>query len=393
MAPLIAAWTVACLGASVDTGESASSDVSQVLFVAETGAGRHAWFDSVTEDLLGEQCLEEAFPEACREPGCHVFGGWSQDAAPVFAYTRAETERSATVGGVLALEPGHPPVFGDPLETLDWVTHLGSTECEGDVVPPTCRLRMPHDVVRIGDVQVIADTGNDRLIWVTPEGVVQRVLDATHEDWGDCGWPNHLTVVPEGLLVTCKGGRDGEEATDKGHLALWDVSEVSEPTRTWRWPAEGSLAAVHGAVVAGEHLLYAHSRGAGPLTGEVHAGSVGLGLWQGEAPPVYLADGVGEDLGFLRSVVAEDGLLWVNDTGCERQDQDCPSPARVLAFELPELPPAERGGGWSEDHEDQVFVDLVLAVPPVLEGLQEAFEVQVWTEPEPPVKGGCLSGE
>ena len=249
MAPVIAAWVTACVGASLDTGDSSVEAVPPVIFVAETGAGRHAWFDSETEELLGEQCLDEVFPEACAEPGCHVFGGWSAEAGPVFAYTRLEPERSATVGGVLTLQPGHPPEVDGALEVLDWVSLLDVAECEGELVPATCRLRMPHDVVRVRDLWVIADTGNDRLLWVTAEGAVQTVLDATHPDWGDCGWPNHLAVVPEGLLVTCKGARDGGEATDKGHLALWDVAEGAEPTRTWRWPSEGSLAAVHGAVV------------------------------------------------------------------------------------------------------------------------------------------------
>ena len=391
---------LACTGPADGTGDtdptrtsdSGSAPGTEVLFLAETGAGRYAWLHAEDGAVLGEQCLGELFPDACDEGGCHAFGGWGSAGEPVVAYVRPEVGRGGSVGGVATLTPGRPPSVVDLAESLDWETHApaGGPDCTGDPLPAACRLRQPHQVLVDADGRwVVADTGNDRVLWLEPDGAVVAVLDSGHPDWGGCGWPNGLAWAPEGLLLTCKGTRGDAGASDHGQIALWDVADPTAPLRHWRWPADGVLAAPHGAHVSGERLIWAHSRGAGGLTGHPQLGSVGLARWLGTAPPVYLADGVGEDLGFLRSVaVGAGGTLWVNDTGCQRRDEDCQQPARVLALADVALEPTGESGHYSEDHVDQRFVVLETLGPPLLEDLAETFQVLPWAG-EVPVAGAC----
>jgi len=375
-----------CSG-SVETGDSAGAE-SEVVFVAETGAGRLAWYDEQGE-VIGEQCFSELF-ETCAEAVCHVFGGLTPDAAAGVTYTRAEAQ--ATLGGVLWFEGGRPPTLATALETLSFDTWFdgGFEDCDQPPTPPECRLRMPHDVVVHGDRVVVADTGNDRVLLLEVSGEVRAVLDADHPQWDGCGWPNHLQSLDEGLLVTCKASSAGLDNNDQGYLALWSLEDPEDPQRLWRWPEEGVLAAPHDGHVEDDLLVWAHSRGAGGLEDSDPSGSIGFARYRGAESPEYLGDGVVEDLGFVRSVeLAPNGAILINDTGCELRGETCDQAAKVLWSRLPDLESPAGNGSWSEDHAEQAFLELEVVEPAFLEDLREVFEARVWEAGEVPVRGVC----
>jgi hypothetical protein len=226
---------------------------------------------------------------------------------------------------------------------------------------------------------VIADTLNSRVLWLDQPGPgnstrVLAKLDVGHPEWEGLRYPNNVQRLEiEGrdhLLTTFKSGDFPEVARDNtGRIVLWDIEDLEDIRRVWRYPEEGFLAAVHHGQVfdtpSGPLLVYAHSAGASEgFVGGLH-GSVGLARFNGLEPPTYLADGLADPLevepfGFLREAeILEDGAaLLVTDSGCENQSAACVSDGRVMSFRLPALEPSGTSGAFTATHETQTFVSL-----------------------------------
>ncbi len=361
---------VACDGGLDSAGDSSTtSSEPTALLVVETGTARIAWHDE-SAALMGEQCLSELWPEDCVGNDCKLFGGILPGSESLITYTRKDADSGRTFGGVARFTAGRPPTL---VETIE--------------VPA---MRMPHDVVAFEGGLAVADTGNSRVLFLDASGELVGTLDASVAGFDDCAWVNHLQLVDEGLLTTCKGvGTEGGSA-DEGFIALWDVSDLDDISRHWRWPESGFVASPHDGHVTGDLLLYAHSRGGGPLTGEPQLGSVGFARWSGTSPPTYLGDAKTDDLGFLRSVeLTPDGTLWVNDNGCQIGGEHCEQYPAVIEAALPVLEETGLTGAWTEDHSQQLYLDLEVRDSDFIEDLHEAFEIRVWSTDDVPVSGVC----
>jgi hypothetical protein len=383
------------------------------IMIADTGAGKVVLLsrdDGVEE---AELCLSTLLPEDCsavRDDGaasCQVFGVTADDDGLLVSFSN--TTPAEAVSGVL-----HYDATSDDLSwRIDGLRFpmghaLRETCLTRGNDEPLCRLRMPHAAKWSPDGElIIADTLNNRVLLLRPPdsgtGVADVIatLDETSEGWEDARWPNHVQVLSRDhevfLLVTYKGSDEEQSGhINAGRIMLWDVTDPGAPTRTWAYPEDGYLAAVHHAVMQEDTrrhdgrllMLYAHSFGSSEdFDGDT--GSVGMAMASLDSPPVYLGDGVtstDEALGFTRSaeLIDQGGLLLVTDSGCERPNEDCSREPRVmeLYLSIPEAPGTS--GAFSAEHDQQRFVDLPMVGHSMGTELQYPFEAELIGQPRTP---------
>ena len=340
---------------------------------------------------------------------CQVFGVTTDPTGLILSFSNASAARA--ISGVLH--------FDTQNNAVDWRIDglrfqeghdLRETCLTEDNGEPLCRLRMPHAAKWSPDGDlVIADTLNNRVLLVRPPdpgagegsgngvGDVISVLDASNDGWGPARWPNNVQVISRDhevyLLLTYKGS----DATQTGHshagrIMLWEISDPDEPEQVWAFPEDGYLAAVHHALIKRQNgtmiMLYAHSFGASS-TYDGELGSVGIAKASLNKAPTYIGDVItstDEALGFVRSAeIIDDGaMLLVTDSGCERPDEDCTRPSRVMKLGL-DIPESEGlSGAFSGEHDQQRFVVLPMIGHTIGDGLRYPFEAELMAQPRAP---------
>ena len=401
-----------------------------LLVVADTGHGRMLLVDAVTLKVIGEQCIDEMFPELCAArpsqdaASCLLFGvePSPDEAAVEIVFGWYDASISGIPGAVTRFIPGHPPKRHWTVDALDFPTGMpGAPLCpdpEDTAHPvdsadpswtdPACMLNMPHvaEWSLDGRELLIADTANSRILWTEPGNDartrVPHALGPEHPDWGELQYPNNVQIYQHDdhvwLLSTFKSSVEPEVAErNTGRIVLWDVTDTGDPQMIWSYPESGFLAAVHHGQIFqhpdGPLLIYAHSFGASDDFVDGGWGSVGLARFNGQAPPEYIGDVVLSadamrqtallPMGFVREaeLVGDDTLL-VTDSGCENQGQDCPLEGQVLRLVLPSLASAGLSGAFSPDHETQRFLPVDLAQERYWGGLRFPFEADFYTEEE-----------
>ncbi len=397
-----------------------TTGVTGQILIADTGSGMIVLVDRQDSVEEAGLCMGALLPEECSAPredgsaSCQIFGVTPDEGGMLVSFSGAVPE--VATAGVLRYD----------LERQEIAWRIDGTRFpEGDAlrqtcftennVDPLCRLRMPHTSQWSPDGDlIVADTLNNRVLVLRPPdsgtGVadVLAVLDESVEGWGEARWPNQVQVIPREhqvfLLVTYKGA-DPDIAGDSraGRIMLWEITDPANPQRIWAYPEQGYLAAVHGARFQkhpdGDLMLYAHSFGASDaFDGET--GSVGMAWASLDRPPSYIADvltATDEPLGFVRSAELIDwgATLLVTDSGCERPEDVCSRPSRVMELVLDLPKPSGLSGAFSGDHDQQEFVVLPLAGHPYGETLLYPFEAELMTpileehfldptEPSPP---------
>lgn len=375
------------------SGQDADSAVppGDLVTVVETATGRLLVADAASGAYEGEICLHELLPEDCpREPVdeddlCQIFssehileGG---ESTWLLSYVMFDSEVNYTPGRLAQLRPTHPPEIVWQVSGLSFAEHQpeGMDEaCLTDLSAglPICNLNATHTVVADGDVLVVADTNNARVLWLEKPAAghdgpaeVLAILDDQHADWQ--GWRsiNNVQLLTEGdrklLLTTFKSAGAGESLADTGAIVLWDVTDPAAAALQWVYPETGFVAAVHHGQVqqtaSGESwLIYSHSLGASTDPDDGVFGSVGMARYNGTAPPEYLADGVlgviDKSLGFVREAEIPPPYDWllITDSGCENPQADCSLEGRVVSVALPEVSPSGRTGAFG----DQEFVTM-----------------------------------
>jgi hypothetical protein len=375
---------------TAETGQPAHPN-QPILMVSETPAGRLHVLDAFTGDVTGIICLTELHPELCASGGngldnpCLLFGMHHTERAGIdsllMSYTLRQPSLPYAPGAIAQFTPQHP-VEPDWLITglhfSDTLTAEQDFSCTDPDTEPLCHLFGNHAAVPgpNGDL-LVADTSNSRLLWVDPPtdgsetGTVTAVLSAVNPDWRGDAYINHVQAIShegsEWVLLTFKGYKNSNlDSFSAGRIVLWDVTDKAAPQRLWSYPENGYVAAVHQAMVQqtphGMLLLYAHSLGASnhPSDG---AGTIGMALFNDDAPPTYLGDGVvssDQPLGFVREVEWSDTLdaLLVTDSGCENAGDSCSRDGAVRTLTLPSLDATTLTGAHSIDHENQVFFTL-----------------------------------
>lgn len=229
-----------------------------------------------------------------------------------------------------------------------------------------CALNMIHSANWNPDhTQLIAaDTLNSRILFLDPPqsaiSTVTQILSSDLEEWEDYKYPNGSQVWEEDgrtlLLVTYKGS----STKNQGRIVLWDITDT--PTRKWQYPENGYLAAVHNGLYRstpkGEFLFYAHSYGSSSTEDGGTTGSAGIARYNGpDLPPTYLGELTAEEFGFLREVEPFEDQLLITDSACENEGATCDRQAGIYQVPFPDLDETGKGGGFSGDHTDQVFVE------------------------------------
>lgn len=301
------------------------------------------------------------------------------------------TDPDALRGRVVGIRPGDPATERWRLDRLDWSgIDPDGARCRWDPADPcqpapdateaevrACQLYWPHDFRVLGEGAeglslAIADTRNDRVVWVDHPldggtcGRVTEVLDRQHPDWDTYASVNALDVWTEGdgrrMLLTTKDslpGADPEQVqgdeAGKGKILYW-TDDGGGWTQAWEHPPETTerpsfVNAPHGIARDDTRVFFAHALGASEAWETGSGGSVGVLDWTG----AYLYDAVpdGEALTYARSVSVLDGALLVVDSGT-KGDEHAPAETALLVLELPDdAAPTGRSGAWSADHAEQ----------------------------------------
>ncbi len=389
---LIPMLLMACTSSkSPDTSSpGAETGTERSLYVvSETSTGKLLVASDEHGRVEGELCLSDIFPDQCGPRAselarpCLMFGVSHQpvddDDRFLITATLRDPDRPFAPGIVSLVRPSDPPEALWSVRNLSIPRELQSGfDCDLDGEAPLCHLHGAHTTINVSDeVLVVSDTSNSRVLWIeTPAlgaetGDVVAILSSQHPQWGDERYPNLVQALTvdgrDHLLVTFKGGVDHSGSpTNEGRIALWDVSDRSQPDRVWVFPEDGHLTAVHSGkfvdTPAGELLIYAHSLGASEVGTDHREGTIGFAQFNGLEPPTYLADGTVTDpgFGFTREVEWDGEIqrLIVTDSGCENAQDACSRSGRVLAFSLPQLSPSDLGGSARPGLTDQVFIEL-----------------------------------
>ena len=375
------------LGCKPEPEPPAPEPVTELLLIADTGHGRLVLVDRNTAQLQGDLCVSAQLPEECQDPAekCLLFEVAHELVDDQDLLTVSYGKR-ATTGGI----PGGVVELGGDTATVR-VGVLRYPEdpdldasCQADpTTDDRCRLTLPHVQVEMGDNLVVADTLNNRVVFVDPDNNAVAVIGREHPENPGARYPNAVQLVDDThLLTTYKGG--GGEYENGGRLILWDVTDPTDAHLVWAWP-EGFIAAPHAASVQtgpdGPLLLWAHAFGASADADNGDLGSVGVATWNGYEPPDYLGDVVlpeDDAFGFVRDVELVDGgtNLLVTDSGCENQEAECGREARVVTIGLPALD-SELSGAWTSDHAGQAFVESELVGRPFAGILKFPFEADL----------------
>jgi len=374
-----------------------------MMMMADSGNGRILFSDHAQDLRTGEVCLRELdlWPANSDDTGNKgratedlVFGlTLEEEGQLLVVYAKVDQSTVAYPGGILLLEPKHPPEVVWRVDLLSY--HKGHELAELCLDPeddePRCRLNKPHTAQWTPDRQhlVVTDTSNNRVVWLTaPEGedapsLVDFELDEFHPGVDEARWPNAGQLIERDdrlyLLTTFKGSLKLE---NRGRIKLWDVTNPGEIHLLWSYPEQGYLAAVHSGIVQqspqGEFLLYAHAYGAGNDWLDGKFGSVGMASISVPDPPTYLVDLVLQNgvFGFVREVelISDGAELLVTDSGCENAQEECGRTGWVV--EAPFEPPAapDLGGAFDLDHQDQRFAYLTYDREAYSGGLKQPFE-------------------
>ncbi len=353
------------------------------------------WLERTSGAVFASQELSTWFPGLCDQGGCRAAGFQHHvidDTDHItLAFSRPLEVGAEDRGGVLSFTPGAPGTLSWEFIELDWDTWLPDLYdglCAGGVPEDHCRMENPHTVALLPDgAWLVADTRQDRFLVLTVDptaspvrGVVRAVMDATTlppSQWERCEGPNNIELWLDGgvtyALTTCRGDTSSDGSmTRRGSLALWDLTDIDDIQRVWRFPKEGYIKAPHhGRVLDGPDgplVVWGHSMGESGADNE-ERGSVGLARFHITSRPEYIGDGRLPEsygrFGFVRSVTPlPDGAgLLVADSGCELIFEPCDNPGRLVEVAFPTLTASGLGGAWSEDHADQHFIELeVLAL-------------------------------
>ncbi len=372
------------------------------LLVADTGHGRAHLASREPAHGLGDLCLSTVLSERCsaeaRAPDdatCLFFGPSLDDVDGVPRITFPWGRRSDRVRGI----PGGLAQvrFEAAGPTLSWSSDVlryprdAAMDATCTATPDTedrCRLQMAHAQVEAPDGRwVVADTLNNRVVWLRPgttptePASVEAVIGAGHRDNPGAWYPNALTWLDATTLLVSYKGNDPRAWSEpnNGRLLAWDVEDPSMPALRWAWPADGTLAAVHGVQVqttsdGRRWVLYGHAFGASASGVDGDHGSVGVAEMPADGgPPRYVADLVldsddGAPLGFVREarLVDEGSALLVTDSGCENDQAGCALPGQVLSLDLDAVDGLAglasaadgRSGAFDGAHAQQRFVSL-----------------------------------
>lgn len=240
-------WLLSALlvgGCTPEEPADTAAPLSGLLVLADTGNGRMLLVDPETRELVGEQCLEELFPDHCEDQSgldgsaCLLFG---MEPAP--GDTTAweivsgwyDADITGIPGGVTRFVPGHPPEIHWHVEQIVFHPDLpvagacaeggsdtGATDTGESGTDPDCVLNMPHVATwnasesqteaqagspsdpQTDSQLLVADTLNSRVVWLQElgedgsegePGVVVRLLNENTEGWGDLLYPNNVQVL------------------------------------------------------------------------------------------------------------------------------------------------------------------------------------------------------
>jgi hypothetical protein len=374
---------------ALDTAQQPEWTDPALLLVSETSSGRVLVVDPTSGAFTGEVCLREIFPDSC-SPGsselarpCLMFGfehSRTGDADTLlFTATLRDPDRPFAPSAIGQIDLGHPPNLHWAIRDIQFPQEWQQGfDCTADPEAPQCHLYGAHTVERLEDgTLLVSDTSNSRILWLEPPesgartARVHAVLSSQHPEWGMTRYPNMVQSLlvddQPHILVTLKGrAGTGRTPTNEGGIALWNVSDRTQPKKVWAFPEEGHLAAVHGGRMIetphGSLLVYAHSLGAANPESGHREGTVGFARFNGADPPEYLADGRLPEpgFGFTREVewAADLNQLLVTDSGCENAQDDCSRMGRVVTTALPLLTDTDNTGSAQPDGGDQTFVEL-----------------------------------
>lgn len=310
-------------------------------------------------------------------------------------------------GRVVGVAPTDPPSTRWQLDRLDWsLVDPDRARCAWDAADPcavdravatteaairACQLFWPHDLQILGEDPdfeggaggvrlVLADTRNDRLLWVTASrqstcGLVTEVLDHTNPDWDLYASINGVDTWEDGttrrLLFSAKDAHgDGsqlegtwEEGAGKGKIVQWR-DDGEGWVQEWEFPPQSSsvlsfVNSPHGVTHDDGHVYFAHALGSGD-TWNVGAGG-SLGVLDRDGGYLYDALPARKDLLYARAVaVLDDGRLLLTDSGT-KGDEHAPAQTSLFVLEPGDDAPSGKSGAWSSDHAEQEFRFLHVA--------------------------------
>lgn len=377
--------------ANGDTGEPCQP--GPTLMVSETATGRLHVVNADSGNIIGTVCLTEFHPDECvrgthgLDRPCLLFGVehtvTEGEDILTLAYTLRNPNLAYAPGAVAEIPARHPIEPHWVMTALSFSDALLDAEgftCTDPDAEPRCHLFGAHAAVPHPDgTLMIADTSNSRLLWVRPPeaysgketGTVEAILSSQHPDWDNAQFINHVQRISQGdaewVLLTFKGSKpSGLNSINAGRIVMWDVTDRSAPSFLWSYPEDGSLAAVHQAMIQdtplGTLMTYAHSLGASNVLTDGN-GSIGIARFNGAAPPTYLGDGVIVDdtpLGFVRDVewIPHATTILVTDSGCENADVVCDRVGQVRTLALPNWSDPGLSGAYSSSHENQLFFSM-----------------------------------
>lgn len=325
-------------------------------------------------------------------------------------------------GRIVGTRPGDPGEERWRLDRLDWsAVDPDRARCAWAAADPcraeddateaqvrACTLYWPHDFRVLGESAdalelVVADTRNDRVVWVTLArdggtcGQVTEVLDHAHPDWDTYASINAIDAWEEGgerqLLLTSKDSlpdsdpaQTGGDVAAKGKILHW-ADDGTGWRQVWEFPPQSTdtasfVNAPHGIAHDDDHVYFAHALGRADVFEDGTGGSVGVLGRDGS----YGYDAVpnGEELRYARSVDRlADGRLIVVDSGT-KGDETPDAETALLLLDLPDSVEASGGTGrWSADHSEQTFVPVRVLRSRVPEDARVLYSVATIATPGP----------